>query len=548
VEKRGFYRSAGVVSAAVLSSRVTGLIREMVMARLFGAGAVYDAFLLAARIPNLTRNLFAEGALSSAFVPVFTDYLARKGRREAADLSNRVATAQILAAGALCVAGIALSPALVRLLAPGFARVPGKFELAVVLTRIMLPFLALVTIAAQAMGVLNACDRYGVPAMASTFFNLGSVAVGLALGFTVGGGTEHGLIVSMACGILAGGLFQLLWQLPSVWRAGFAYRPRFDFADPGLRRIVALMIPAVIGSAALQINVTVNLNLASNLSDASGRALDGPVSWLGYAFRFMQFPLGVFGVAIATVTLPAISRSASAARMEEFRATLSRSLGMVLLLTVPSSVGLAVLGRSIVGALFEWGRFGPHDTEQTALALACYSVGLAGYAASKVLSPAFYALDDARTPMLISVASVAVNFTAAYSLVRWTTLGYAGLALSTSTVALFGAVALAAALRGRTRGIGGGALARSGIRIAIASIPMAAACYASSRAIHALAGAGKSAQLLDLAVSIPLGAAIFYAAARALRVSEVEALRTACYTSIRNAPRPEVGDPPARNR
>ena len=281
-------RSAGVVSAAVFLSRISGLVREMIMARLFGAGQAYDAFLLGFRIPNLARDLFAEGALSSAFVPVFTRYLATKGKREAADLSNLVATALLLVVGGICVLGIVFSPQLVWLLASGFARVPGKFELAVTLTRIMFPFLLLVALAAQAMGILNAMNRFGIPALSSTFFNIASVAFGLGFGYTVGRWMGLSLIMSMAWGVVVGGAVQWLFQAPSLYRAGISYRPRIDFAHPGLRNILRLMGPAILGNAAVQINVLVNTNFASSITDAAGHVINGPVSWLSYAFRFMQ--------------------------------------------------------------------------------------------------------------------------------------------------------------------------------------------------------------------------------------------------------------------
>src|SRR6185503_10097599 len=227
--------------------------------------------------------------------------------------------------------------------------------------------------------------------------------------YTIGRSFHHGLIVSMAVGVVAGGVLQLAWQAPSLYRAGFAYRPRVDLGHPGLRQIFQLMIPAVLGNAALQINTIVNTNLASSLTDAAGQVMNGPVSWLGYAFRFLQLPLGVFGVAVASAALPPLARNAAAGRMEAFRGTLEQSLGMVLLLTIPSSVGLAVLGESMIGAIYQWGRFEAVDTHQTALALAGYSVGLVGYAATKLLAPAFYSLSDARTPMLVSIVSILVN-------------------------------------------------------------------------------------------------------------------------------------------
>ncbi|MGA2135526.1 MAG: murein biosynthesis integral membrane protein MurJ [Bryobacteraceae bacterium] len=523
----GVMRSAGIVSAAIFLSRISGLVREMIMARLFGAGQAYDAFLLGFRIPNLTRDLFAEGALSSAFVPVFTQYLTTKGKREAAELSNLVATALVLVVGGLCVLGIIFSPQLVWLLASGFARVPGKFELAVSLTRVMFPFLLLVALAAQAMGILNAMNQFGIPALSSTFFNIGSVAFGLVLGYTVGRWIGMSLVMSMAWGVVFGGAVQWLFQAPSLYRAGIRYRPRLDFTHPGLRNILRLMGPAILGNAAVQINVLVNTNFASSITDSAGHVINGPVSWLSYAFRFMQLPLGLFGVAIASATLPAISRSAALQRMDEFRATLARSLGMVLLLTIPSSVGLAVLGPSMIGAVYQWGHFRASDTHQTAMALACYAVGLAGYSAIKILAPAFYALNDARTPMLVSLVSILINLAAASTMVKLAGLGHLGLALSTSAVALFGSAALFLVLRKRIHGMHGRALATSVAKILTAAAAMGVVCYFSSRGVHHWMGTRKIAQIADVAVSIPLGGLVYYSLCRVMRVTELEAAWTA---------------------
>ncbi len=525
-------RSAGIVSLSVLASRISGLVREISMARLFGAGQVYDAFLLAFRIPNLTRDLFAEGALSSAFVPTFTRYLASRSKEEAAELANLVATAIILVVGGLCLLGMIFSPALVWLLAPGFKQVPGKFELAVTMTRIMFPFLLLVALAAQAMGILNACNQFGVPAMSSTFFNLGSLGFGIGMGYLAGPRLGFSPIIGMAYGVVLGGALQLLWQVPSLRRQGFGFRWRWDWSHPGLRQIVDLMGPAILGNAAVQINVMVSTNFASSIHDPVTGG-DGPVSWLGYAFRFMQLPLGLFGVAIASATLPAISRSAAAGAMDELRRTLSRSLGMVFLLTVPSSVGLAVLGRSIIGAIYEGGRFRAYDTQQTALALTCYAVGLAGYAALKVLAPAFYALNDSRTPMLVSLASVAINFSAALLMVRTGTLGHAGLAMATSIVAIFNFLSLFIILRNRIGGIYGRNLLASFMRTVAAAVVMGAAVAASSSFIGMTFGAGRAARLLDLGISIPVGLASFYLTARVLRVAELEMATSAIAGPLR---------------
>src|SRR5277367_1314601 len=415
-------------------SRMTGLLREMVMARMFGAGLIQDAFILGFRIPNLTRDLFAEGALSSAFVPTFTEYLSKRTKPEAARLANLVASALIIVVGGLCALGVIFAPVLVHLLAPGYAAVPGKFELAVTMTRIMFPFLLVVALAAQAMGVLNASNHFGVPAMASTFFNIGSIGFGLAIGVWLGPRLHISRIDGMAIGVVLGGALQLCWQLPSLYKLGYRFHAAFQWSHPGLQRILRMMAPAILGNAAVLINVAVSTNLASAISDPV-RGFDGPVSWLGYAFRFMQLPLGLFGVAIGSATLPSISRSVAAGNMDEFRRTFSKSLGMVFLLTLPSSIGLVVLGRSIIGAIYQGGKFQVYDTHQTATALSCYAIGLVGYAGLKVLSPAFYALNDARTPMIVSVISVLINYFTAVALIRYANFGHAGLAMATSAVA-----------------------------------------------------------------------------------------------------------------
>jgi putative peptidoglycan lipid II flippase len=510
-------RSAGVVSVAVFMSRVTGLLRESVMAKLFGAGLIYDAYMLGFRIPNLTRDLFAEGALSSAFVPTFSEYLSQRSKEEAARLANLVATALIIVVGAVCAAGMIFAPALVHLLAPGFAAVPGKFELAVRMTRIMFPFLLLVALAAQAMGVLNACNYFGVPAMASTFFNIGSVGFGVVLGVWLGPLLHLTRIEGMAIGVVLGGALQLVWQLPSLHRLGFRFHAALDWSDPGLQRILRLMVPAILGNAAVQINVMVNTNFASSISDPI-RGLDGPVSWLSYAFRFMQLPLGLFGVAMASATLPSIARSVARGEMDEFRRTLSNSLGTVFLLTIPSSVGLIVLGKSIIGAIYQGGRFQLYDTQQTAVALSYYAIGLMGYAALKVLSPAFYALNDARTPMLVSLGSILVNYTAASTMIKFAGLGHAGLALSTSAVALFGFVVLFAVLRKRIGGVYGRDLAMQIGKVSLASAVMGAVIFATSR------GVSQKARLADLGLSLPVGLAVYYAACRALGLAEIDAV------------------------
>lgn len=478
------------------------------MAQKFGAGLAYDAFLLAFRIPNLTRDLFAEGALSSAFVPSFAAYLAAGDRKEAARLSNLVGTAIIFLVGLFCVLGIILSPQLVWLLAPGYAQVPGKFELAVRMTRIMFPFLLLIALAAQAMGMLNACDKFGVPAIASTFFNLGSVCFGLMLGFWLGPHLHITPIEGMAYGVVLGGALQLLWQLPSVHKAGFHFNFDLNWNHPGLRQIFRLMLPAIVGNAAVQINVMVNTNFASRLSDPL-RGPDGPVSWLAYAFRFVELPLGLSGVAFASAILPSVSRSVASSNYEEFRKTLSRSLSIVFLLTIPATVGLIVLGQAIVGVVYQGGKFQLYDTEQTAIALSAYAVGLVGYAAAKVLNPAFYALSDAKTPMYVSLFSIAVNFIVAQVLLSVFHLGMVGLAVSTSSVALVASLLLFEKLRRRLGGVEGRYLVERVSRILAAALAMALVIAFVNHYMTLWAGRNRSGYLLDLAVSMPLGVGTF---------------------------------------
>jgi putative peptidoglycan lipid II flippase len=521
------FRHAGIASFAVLLSRISGLVREGVMSRLFGAGAAMDAFIVGFRIPNLTRDLFAEGALSSAFIPTFVDYLNKKSREEAAHLVNLVATAIILLVGSLCVLGIFASPWLVALVTGHWVEdAPEKYTLAVRLTQVMFPFLLLVALAAQAMGVLNSLNQFTIPAFSSTWFNVGSVVFGVLLGFVAGPHIGLARIEGMAIGVVIGGALQLLWQIPSLYRAGFRFRFAFDWNHPGLRHIFHLMGPAILGGASVQINVLVNTVFATSIDDPI-RGVDGPVAWLGYAFRFMQLPLGLFGVAIATATLPAIGRSASSGNMEEFRETLARSLGLVFLLTVPSSVGLILLGPSIVGAIYEGAKFQPYDTQQTARALSFFAIGLAGYAATKVLVPAFYALKDSRTPMYVSIASIAINAGMGYSLVRIIGMGHSGLALATSAVALFSFFVLFWLMKVRIGGVYGRRLRSVILKVTLASAVMGAAVWGSSRFIQSLAGIAPMARLIDLAITIPLGIVILYLVCRALRVEELAMAVTA---------------------
>ncbi|MEZ5398599.1 MAG: murein biosynthesis integral membrane protein MurJ [Bryobacteraceae bacterium] len=532
----GVVRSAGLVSAATMLSRVTGLVRESVIAGLFGARMEADAYRLAFLLPNLTRDLFAEGALSSAFVPTFTQELTTKGREEAARLANLVATAVILVVGTICILGVLAAPVLVDLFAPGFRATPGKTELAVRLTRTMFPFLLLVALAAQAMGVLNACNQFGVPSLAPTLFNIFSISSGLVIGFHYGPSLGISPIQGMAWGVLIGGVCQLMGQAPSLYRQGFRFRPGFDWSHPGLRHIVKLMGPAILGGASVQINVFVNTNLATYVDDPI-RGVNGAVSWLNYAFRFFQLPLGLFGVAIASATVPSISRSLASGLHGEFRRTLNRSLGVAFLMTVPSTVGLIVLGEDMINAVFRRGEFNSYDARQTAFALSCYALGLAAYSGAKILNPAFYALKDSRTPMLISLGSIAINFVVATTLVKYTGLGHAGLALSTSSVALFAFFCQFLIMGRRVGGIHGRQLLSSTVRMGLAALGMGI-CVAMLRlAMWNWLGDVRWFSVAALAVCIPTGLGVFYGLCRLLRVEEMDLAMSGVLSPLRRIAR-----------
>ncbi|MBV9211040.1 MAG: murein biosynthesis integral membrane protein MurJ [Acidobacteria bacterium] len=522
-------RSAGIISLAVMGSRVLGLVREQVFAAYFGAGFLNDAFQVGFRIPNTLRDLFAEGALSVAFVKTFTDYSLKKGDEHAWRLASMVMNALAIVLSLITIVGILLAPQVVSLIAHDFS--PEKAALATTLTRIMFPFLLLVALAAVAMGVLNAKGRFGIPASASTLFNIGSIVGGLACAYWLSGGgwtstkdpnavpsiPAQWAIIGMAIGTLIGGGLQFLLQVPSLIRVGFRFRPQVSFSDAGVRQVMRLMLPAIIGTAAVQINVFTDTFFASSIP--------GAPSWLAYSFRLMQFPIGVFGVAIGTATLPAIARHAAREDMQGFRQTLSSSLSLVFLLTVPSACGLIVLGRPIIALLYQRGAFTEIDTSMVAWALAGWSIGLVGYSAIKVLSPAFYALNDPRTPMMISIASIIVNAFKDYFFKKWLTpygIGHAGLALSTSCVALINFAALVLLMRRRLGRLEGRRILSSFLRIAVASAALSVTSYVAYLWLVRLLGAeGFKAHLIETFVPIAIGGATFILLAKILGVKEL---------------------------
>ena len=513
-------RSAGLVSLAVMSSRLLGLVREQVFAALFGAGVEMDAFTAAFRAPNLLRDLFAEGALSTAFITTFSEKITKGGDSEAWKLANKVATLAAVFMSIVTLIGIALSPALMHVLAPGYAATPGKLELTILLTRIMFPFILMVSLAALVMGMLNAKNVFGMPAMASTFFNLGSIIGGVALGWWLDPhfGTAQAdsrSLIGLSIGTLIGGAMQLVVQFPALRRVGYRFRPDFAWNDPGVRRILLLMGPAIIAASAVQVNVMVNGNFASHLGD-------GPPSWLTYAFRLMQLPIGIFGVAIGTVTLPVISRSAAAGNTAEFRSILAKGMRLAFLLTVPSTIGLVLLARPIISIIFERRKFTADSTAHTAEALQCYAVGLCAYAGIKVLAPAFYAIGKRNLPMLVSFLSIAVNYGLNQLFTFHLRLGHRGLALSTGFVALTNFTLLYWLMRRETKRLDTRLMLVTLGKLAAAGAMLALVCIGSqSLCLSHWADFSLLARALSLGVTIALAALAFFGTAAALRIEEM---------------------------
>jgi putative peptidoglycan lipid II flippase len=507
-------KAAGVVGLAVMCSRILGLVREQIFAGLFGGGKAMDAFTVAFRAPNLLRDMFAEGALSTAFVTTFTKKIATEGEESAWKLASKVATLTIVFLSIITLIGIAIAPLLVKIFAFGFNA--EKAALTVLLARIMYPFILLVSLAALAMGMLNARNVFGVPAIASSFFNIGSIIGGVGLGYWLDPNFGSRALIGLAIGTLIGGAMQLCVQLPSLVKAGFRFCLDFRWNDPGVKMILALMGPAVVAASSVQVNVMINTMFASTLGD-------GPIFWLQIAFRLMQLPLGLFGVALGTVTLPVLARSMAEGRKDEFRQNLAKGLRLAFLLTIPSTLGLIILAEPIISVLYQHGRFEADQTAQAAAALKFYAVGLVAYSAMKVLVPAFYAMDKRKTPMHVSFVAIGVNLALNWLFTFQLGLGHRGLALSTGCVALINFGILYWLMHRHTERLETKALVSLLLKLAIPCALLVGICWAGLHWPMAhWATQHFAPKAMWLGVTIGAAALAFFASAMLFKIEEID--------------------------
>ena len=509
---RHIAKSASLISVATLVSRLLGLVREQLIAYLFSRNAT-DAFYVAFRIPNLLRDLFAEGAMSSAFVPTFTEYLKNRTAKEAWQLASNVLTLLLIVLSIICAVGIFFSNGIIGKFAGEYRAVPDKFAMTVAMTQIMFPFLPIIALSAVVMGILNSRGTFFWPALAPALFNLGSILVALGLyGWLKGQGINP--VYGMAIGTIAGGLLQFGAQIPPLLRSGFRYTFSINFRHPGVHRILVLLGPGTIGLASTQVNILVNTWLATSQGE-------GPVSWLNYAFRLMQFPLGIFGVAIATAALPTISAHVANRDHHKLGKTISDALRMVLLINIPASIGLMVLSRPIIALIYQHGRFKASDTIATSNALIFYSVGLFAYSAIKVLVPAFYALGRSHIPVIISAVTVAFNIACNLALIG--PLGFRGLALGTSMASILNLILLIYWIRNYSVPIDYRSNLKVMVKILAASGLMGLACLTSYGWMASiLAPVGTWRLGITLGCSIGMGLLALFVASKAIQISELD--------------------------
>ena len=485
-------KAAGVVGGATLLSRIFGFIRDVVVAWFFGAGFASDAFFVAFRIPNLLRRLLAEGSLSIAFIPVFTDHLTRNGKEDAFVLARAALRLISILLAVVAVLGILLSPLIVRIVGVGFTDTPEKLALTVTLTRIMFPYIFFIGLVALCMGILNVLGHFAAPALAPVFLNIamiGSV-------FLISPHLEQP-VIGLAVGVLIGGALQLLLQIPFMIRKGLRFWQKSGIYHPGLKQVGVLMLPTVFGAAVYQINILIGTLLASLLPE-------GSVSYLYYADRLVEFPLGIFAIATATAVLPSLSRQAAAREFEALRTTFAYALNLVSYITIPAMVGLIVLREPIVALLFQRGAFDENTVRLTAVALLYYALGLWAFSAVRIVVSTFYALQDTKTPVRMAAVSLVANVVLSVILMQW--LRHGGLALATSLASMINLVLLLKALRGRLGGLGWADVRRSLLKTVLCSAAMGLAVWGVAQV--AIPPGRISTMRLSLGVMISIGAGL----------------------------------------
>jgi len=500
-------RAAGVVGVATMLSRIFGFLRDMVVAGFFGAGLTTDAFFVAFRIPNLLRRLLAEGSLTVSFVPVFTEYLKNKTRKEALDLANVTFTVLSIILVVVSLLGVLFSPFIVTIIAPGFSKTPVQYDLAVFLTRLMFPYILLISLVALCMGILNSLRHFAAPALSPVVLNLAMILAALTLR-----GFFREPIVALAVGVMAGGILQLAMQWPFLVKMGVRLKPDFRFRHPGVKRIGLLMLPAVFGAAIYQLNVFIGTILASLLPT-------GSVSYLYYADRIVELPLGVFAIAVGTATLPSFSEQVALGKMDELKRTITFSLRLILFITIPSMVALIALRVPIISVLFQRGAFSAQATLLTAQALLFYAVGLWAFSLVRIVVAAFYSLQDTRSPMKAAIVALVVNV--ALSVVLMFPLKHGGIALATSVASAVNFGLLWVTLRRRVGTILDRAFYGSVGKTAAASLIMWGVILLIVRLYPWHTSGAFDTRLIHLLLCVAGGVVAFFAAAFFLKSPEI---------------------------
>ena len=460
-ENKRIVKAAGIVGSFTLISRIMGYIRDMVMAYFFGAGMITDAFIAAFRLPNLLRRLFAEGSLVVSFVPVFTDYLKNKGEGEAFELAGSAFKVLSVILLVISVLGVLCAHWIIQGLAPGFDD-PAQQVLAVQLTKIVFPYAFFICLVALSMGILNTMGHFAAPALAPVMLNACMILAMFGAGFFSEDPVVR--IKALAYGVIAGGICQLALQVPFLIKKGFLFWKRTVFFHPGLKKIGKMMLPSVLGAGVYQINILAGTVLASLL-------VEGSMTWLYYADRIFQFPLGLFAVSMGTAVLPSFSRQAAANDIDGMKNTFAYGLRLVFFITLPAAAGLIVMKEPIVSLLFERGSFGNEDVLMTASALLYYSVGLCFVSAVRVTAPVFYAQQDAKTPVKIAITAIIANI--ALSLYLMGPLKHSGLALATTLASALNFVLLLIVIRVKLGKFGGANVLLSITRSGLCTLIMA---------------------------------------------------------------------------